>query len=192
LAVFRAALHALERRRGAPGEGLKSPLIKAVIAACEARQDPALAKILSLLWRFAAEAARAEARGFAQQAAADARAPSLPRSLNFSPAANDERGAPPLLAVALDAAGADTPELDAAPGWLVGGEAPHVELPIDLIARSQPAPNRKSADTPRQFVDVELTAVIVETPSLSGGRGEDDAARIESAVAAAARLERAA
>ena len=46
-------------RRG----GLKPRLVEATIAACEAERDPALAPILSLLWRFAAEAARAEATG---------------------------------------------------------------------------------------------------------------------------------
>ena len=68
------------------GDGLKLPLVQKVIDECEQLDDPALAKVLALLWRFAAEAAKAEAAqlrprgggfGFKRKAAA--------RSWNFRP-----------------------------------------------------------------------------------------------------------
>jgi uncharacterized protein (DUF2336 family) len=92
LIAFRAALRALESYDGARGEGLKLPLVEKVIAACEERNDLALAGILSLLWRFASEAAKAEARRFTRHAAAGLPAPRQPQSLLFLPAAIDERG----------------------------------------------------------------------------------------------------
>ena len=92
LIAFRAALRALESYDGARGEGLKLPLVEKVIAACEERNDLALAAILSLLWRFASEAAKAEARRFTRHAAAGLPAPRQPQSLLFLPAAIDEGG----------------------------------------------------------------------------------------------------
>ncbi len=62
LVAFRAALNAIDARGAGRGQRLKPPLIEAAIAACQACGDPALEPILSLLWRFAAEAARTEAR----------------------------------------------------------------------------------------------------------------------------------
>ena len=59
---------------GEAGEGLKLSLVQRVIDECERRDDPALGKVLALLWRFAAEAARAEAAGFAGEAIASAAA----------------------------------------------------------------------------------------------------------------------
>ena len=198
LTVFRAALHALETHRGVRGQGLESPLVDRVIEACEARNDPALAKILSLLWRFAAEAARADARSFAQQAASDARDPRLPRSLDFSPAANDERGAPPLLAAALgDAgAGADAPDLDLALDWPVGHAAPRVELP-NRPDRPLPAADLTAGAARRRGGSsaFELTGKIVEMPGLCAApddRGEAEAPPIELATGAVAGLEHAA
>ncbi len=136
LTVFRAALSAVETHRGARGDGLKLPLVEKVIALCEKRDDPALAKILSLLWRFAAEAARAEARGFARQATDLARAPRLPRSLDFSPAANDEGGESLLLTVVFDSSGAsaEAPALRAAQDHRGEGVAPLLEPPTGPIA----------------------------------------------------------
>ena len=87
--AFRAALAAIDLHGPQCGAGLKPGLVKAVIAACEARGDPALQPILSLMWRFAAEAARTEALGNPRAATR------LPPSLDFSPA-NDEWSAPPL------------------------------------------------------------------------------------------------
>ena len=72
LPAFAAALAAIKTSAGEVGGGLKLPLVQKVIDECERRDDPALAKVLALLWRFAAEAARAEAAGFARDAIASA------------------------------------------------------------------------------------------------------------------------
>ena len=85
---FARRSRAIEALGSGPRGGLKARLIEATIAACEAERDPALAPILSLLWRFAAEAARTEGRAVARAAAR----PRLPPRLDFAPA-NDEGGA---------------------------------------------------------------------------------------------------
>ena len=64
LPAFIAALAAIKTHGGEAGEGLKLSLVQRVIDECERRDDPALGKVLALLWRFAAEAARVEAAGF--------------------------------------------------------------------------------------------------------------------------------
>jgi uncharacterized protein (DUF2336 family) len=131
LVAFGAALGAIDAHGAGRGEGLKPPLIEAVIAACQARGDPALEPILSLLWRLAAEAARTEARTVAREAVG---APRLPPSLDFSPAANDEGGVP-LLAAPFDAmeAGAAALLLAAPLAGMAEDAAPRVELPADRI-----------------------------------------------------------
>ena len=92
LPAFSAALAAIKSHGGADGEGLKLKLVQRVIDECERRDDPALGKVLALLWRFAAEAARAEAAGFAREAIAAASARPLPQNLDFSPANDDAAG----------------------------------------------------------------------------------------------------
>lgn len=87
LPAFRAALGAIDIHGAGSRGGLKPRLVQTTITVCEAEHDPALAPILSLLWRFAAEAARSETRTAAH--AADT-APHLPSKLDFAPA-NDER-----------------------------------------------------------------------------------------------------
>src|SRR6202020_1344905 len=77
--AFRAALAAIKTHIGAPGDALKLPLVQKVIDACEQRDDPALTKVRALLWRFAAEAAKAEAASFAREAAASASSGRRPR-----------------------------------------------------------------------------------------------------------------
>ena len=72
LPAFRAALAAIKTHVGKLGDGLKLSLVQKVIDDCEQRDDPALAKVRALLWRFAAEAAKAEAASFAREAAASA------------------------------------------------------------------------------------------------------------------------
>ena len=62
LPLFRAALAAIAAGGAGEGESPKADLVGAVTAACEDAGDPALAPYRSLLRRFAAEAARAEAR----------------------------------------------------------------------------------------------------------------------------------
>jgi uncharacterized protein (DUF2336 family) len=101
LIAFRAALSALETQGDEGRGGLELTRVKATIAACEAGGDPALAPILSLLWRFAAEAAREEARETAREPIPDRI--SLPPRLDFSPVANDA-GEPPALAARFNAA----------------------------------------------------------------------------------------
>ncbi len=112
LPVFRAALASIGGREPSEGPGLKAELVGAVIGACEARADPALASFLALFWRFAAEAARADTRSKSRTAAA---APALPSSLDFSPA-NDDAAKREFLAPVAD-----------------NGRVPLVELPADLI-----------------------------------------------------------
>ncbi len=65
LSAFRAALAALKTYAGERTDGLKLSLVKTVIDECEQLDDPALTKVGALLWRFAAEAAKAEAARFA-------------------------------------------------------------------------------------------------------------------------------
>ena len=136
LPAFRAALAALRTDCSAGGHRLKQALIEKVIAACEERNDPALDNVLSLLWRFAAEAAKEDASGFAGRAGAAAFVERLPPSLDFSPAANDDNTAP-LLAIEL----LPPPHPDAAPPVMIPlledrseDAAPPVELPTYLIA----------------------------------------------------------
>lgn len=117
LAVFRAALAAIADLEPPEGQGLKAGVVSAVISACEASGDPALAPFLALFWRFAAEAARADASDKTGRALTT---PALTLSLDFSPA-NDDATASELLApVAGD------------------GRVPLVELPADLIRALDP------------------------------------------------------
>jgi len=95
LPAFRAALSAIETYGGTGPEGLKLRLIEEAAAACEARRDPRLEPILALLWRLAGEAARGQARELARQATRAK--PPLPPDLIFSPPANDEGAAPPVV-----------------------------------------------------------------------------------------------
>ena len=131
LVAFRAALGAIDAHGAGRGEGLKPALIEAAITVCEARRNPALEPILSLLWRLAAEAARTEARAIAREAVGASR---LPESLDFSPAANDKVGALPRSAPSDAREAAATALLLAAPiAGLADDAAPRVELRADLI-----------------------------------------------------------
>lgn len=112
---FRAALEAIAAHGAGARDGLRADLVAAVIAACEREGDPALAPFLALLWRFAAEAARSEARAALARRA-------LPPNLDFAPA-NDDRGVTDV-----------APAILAAPDGEASGEAaPLVELPADLV-----------------------------------------------------------
>ena len=115
LPAFRAALGAIETYGGAGSAGLKLRLIEETAAACEARRDPKLAPVLALLWRWAGEAAKGQARDLARRPAQPR--PPLPPGLALAPPANDARAeptlaadddgqaalAPPIRAAALDA-----------------------------------------------------------------------------------------
>ena len=96
--AFRATLVAIKAQAGMPQDGLKLSLVQKVIDQCEQLDNPALARVQALLWRFAAEAAKAEAAQFAREAAASASAGRLPPLLDFSPVNDDKDNAPKLLA----------------------------------------------------------------------------------------------
>ena len=136
LLAFRAALAAIKAQSGEGGDRLKLPLVQKVIDACEQLDDPALAKVRALLWRFAAEAAKAEAAtlrargggfGFKRSAAA---APGIfARQRQFRSRAEADRG----LWLASDRrgdAGASAPAANSGED-----KAPRVELPPELVAR---------------------------------------------------------
>ena len=134
LPAFATALDAIRTCFVEDGEGLKLTLVQRVIDECERRDDPALGKVLALLWRFAAEAARVEAAGFAREAIAFASLRQLPQSLDFSPA-NDDPSEPLMLTADF---GSPRPvpaqlEFSATPADLSEDVAPHIELPLDLI-----------------------------------------------------------
>jgi uncharacterized protein (DUF2336 family) len=135
LPAFRAALAAIKSHVGVAGEGLKLGLVQKVIDECERRADPKLAKVLALLWRFAAEAARAEAASFAREAAASASAGRLPHILDFSPV-NDDGEAPLLIADFDWPPTALAPPLELRPPEANSSEdqAPPVELPPEAVA----------------------------------------------------------
>jgi hypothetical protein len=103
--------------------------VQKVIDDCERRDDRALAKVQALLWRFAAEAAKAEAASFAREAAASAPAGRLPPILDFLPVNDDGDRAPKLIADFSRAPGGATPPHPA------GDPAPRIELPPELVAR---------------------------------------------------------
>jgi uncharacterized protein (DUF2336 family) len=136
LPAFTAALAAIKTEGREAGAGLKLKLVQRVIDECERRDDPALGKVLALLWRFAADAVRTEASGFASEAIAR----QLPFSLDFSPANDDARGALMLNAdVDWPRLSAPRLEFSATLADLSEDLAPRVELPIDLIAALEDA-----------------------------------------------------
>ena len=135
LPAFRGALAALKTHVGEPGDGLKLKLVQKVIDECEQRDDPTLAKVRALLWRFAAEAAKAEAARFAREAAQSASGGWLPPILDFSPVNDDSGQAPKLIAdLGWPPTGA-APELAAPPVNPGKDRAPRIELPRELVAR---------------------------------------------------------
>ena len=136
LPAFRAALVAMKAHAGQGGDGLKLSLVQEVIDECERRDNPALTKVLALLWRFAAEAAKAEAVGFAREAARSASPGRLPQILDFSPVNDDLAGEAPKL-IDFDwrsEVPAPPLELGAPPGELSEDQTPRVELPPELVA----------------------------------------------------------
>jgi uncharacterized protein (DUF2336 family) len=139
LPAFRAALAAIKIHGGESGDELKLKLVQKVIDHCERLDDPALAKVLALLWRFAAEAAKAEAASFAREAARSASGGRLPPILDFSPVNDDGRRAPKLLAdlsrAPVAPVRAPPLKLHAPPMNPSGDQAPRVELPPGLVAR---------------------------------------------------------
>ena len=136
LPAFRAALAAIKTDVGGVGEGVKLRLVQKAIDECERLNDPALAKVLALMWRFAASAARVEAARFAREAAGSASAGWLPQILDFSPV-NDDVGEAPMLIADFDwppTGAAPALEFSAAEAELSDDCAPPVELPPELVA----------------------------------------------------------
>jgi uncharacterized protein (DUF2336 family) len=116
LPAFRAALVALEETHVACGDQIAWTVIERVIGACESIDTPQFSKLMSLLRRFEAEAAREEARTFARDSAAYRHVPALLVDFDEPIATN----APALLAFEAPRA------LETCP--------PLVELPLDMIA----------------------------------------------------------
>jgi uncharacterized protein (DUF2336 family) len=136
LLAFRAALAAIKAQGPEGGDSLKLPLVQKVIDTCEQLDDPALAKVRALMWRFAAEAAKAEAAQFAREAGAQASVGRLPRVLEFSPVNDDQDCAPKLIAdFSRTPVGAPALEFGVVLTNTSADYAPRVELPPELVAR---------------------------------------------------------
>jgi uncharacterized protein (DUF2336 family) len=120
LPVFRAALVAIDEARATPGGELSWALIERVIATCEKINSSDLDRLMSLLRRFEAEAARQEARAFVADPAAARQAP--PLLVRLDPGSMDAEATSAPLLIAVEASA----DLEAA--------APAVELPLDRIA----------------------------------------------------------
>jgi hypothetical protein len=120
LPVFRAALVALHEAGAVRRDQLSLDLIERIIAVCEKINASELDRLMSLLRRFEAEAARQEARAFAADSAASQQAPVLLSRLDCGIIEDEAASAPLLIAV--------DPPCDSAIA------APLVELPLDRIA----------------------------------------------------------
>jgi uncharacterized protein (DUF2336 family) len=129
--AFVAALAAINSDVGEDSGELKLTLVQRVIDECEQRDDPALGKVLALLWRFAAEAARAEAAQFAREAVAR----QLPHSLDFSPA-NDDVGETLMLTMDVASPRISLAQLEFGEAQADPNEdlAPRIELPPPIVA----------------------------------------------------------
>ncbi len=90
LPAFRIAA-AAARDGGGVGVGVNHALTLKILGAVEALEDPALASVVAMLWRLAAEGARVEAREYVEQALAPAPAPA------FEDAPHEIDAAPPVL-----------------------------------------------------------------------------------------------
>jgi uncharacterized protein (DUF2336 family) len=101
LPAFRAALGALAADPASGGGQISYALTSRVIRACEELASPALAPILAMLWRFAGEGAREDAREYAAEAVVAEPAPRLPL---IEPEAWEDEAPPVLL---LDVEGAN-------------------------------------------------------------------------------------
>ncbi|MGB7974596.1 MAG: DUF2336 domain-containing protein [Roseiarcus sp.] len=136
LLAIRAGLAAIKAQAAEAGDTLKLPLVQKVIDACELIDDPALAKVRALMWRFAAEAAKVEAARFAREAASLAANGRLPPILEFSSVNDDADRAPKLIAdFSRTPLGPPPLELRAPPANPSEDKAPRVELPPELVAR---------------------------------------------------------
>jgi uncharacterized protein (DUF2336 family) len=131
LPAFRAALEGVAKLGLPRGDRISRALAERAIAACGTEGDPAAAPIRSLLARLAAEAAREDARAFAEDVVlfeppapllAQPAAPSYaPLLIDAVAAALEDSDAPPLEATCA------IPEID-------DDLAPPVQLPADMLA----------------------------------------------------------
>jgi uncharacterized protein (DUF2336 family) len=106
LAVFRAALTALDEARIAPGDQLSWVVTERVIEACEKAPTPGLENLMSLLRRYEAEAARQEARLYAAETASAHEAPPVFACLDAAPAADVAPAIAPHISLSLEAVSA--------------------------------------------------------------------------------------
>jgi hypothetical protein len=117
LAVFRTALIALDEARIAPGDQLSWIATERVIEVCEKAQAPGLEKLMSLLRRYEAEAARGEARLYAAETGSSCEGPLTFARFDVSPAADVAPAIAPHVTLSLEAVSA-----------ALGVEIPAVEL----------------------------------------------------------------
>ena len=142
---FRAALASIAAIDAPRGERLSGVLCERTIALCQARAEPGLAPMLSLLWRFSAEAARDSARKYAGESwRADQiwRAPPRLERPSYAPllieavaAALEDFDAPPIETARVQEDYC-APAVELTMAALLGedGSAPPVQLPAETLA----------------------------------------------------------
>jgi uncharacterized protein (DUF2336 family) len=141
LPAFRAALVALAGHGSLGPDGLKRDLVEAAIAACQARRDPALAPILALLGRFAAEAARIEARAVVGPRR-------RPRTFEPQIETASLEALEPLSLETLEMAGLEALDIEAPSSEPTSLVALSAETPtLELTSPSTPAPEAPSLET---------------------------------------------
>jgi len=106
LTVFRAVLIALDEARIAPGDQLSWVVTERVIEACERAQAPGLEKLMSLLRRYEAEAAREEARLYAAETASASEAPPVFTFIEAASATDVAPAIAPHISLSLEAVSA--------------------------------------------------------------------------------------
>jgi uncharacterized protein (DUF2336 family) len=210
LPALRAALVAVAARGSLGPDGLKRDLVEAAIAACQARRDPALAPILSLLGRFAAEAARIEARAVVgpRRQPRVVEAPIETSSLEAASLEAPSLEAPCLESPSLEPAGLEAPSVELACLEAPSVEPPTLEMPsrdtASLEAESLEPPGPKCAavaelaagasDVPGASAildDVAAAATASTPPAPSSSRRAPEQSRGEAAKRPARRARRA-
>jgi uncharacterized protein (DUF2336 family) len=136
LLAIRAALAAINAHAPKPSDRLNLSLVQKVIHECDRLEDASFVKVRTLLWRFAAEAAKAEAKTFAREATASAADGRLPPLLEFLPINDDEDRAPKLI-VDVSRGPVNAPILELSASSMNADEdaAPRVELPLEFVVR---------------------------------------------------------
>ena len=170
LPVFRAALVAIEEAGAAANGELSCELIQRVIAACEKLKSADLDRLMALLRRFEAEAARQQARAFAAQATAAPAAP--PVLIRLEPGALEGPGAPLLLAMDAPAEAA-APPVELPPDEAA---APPVELLADEVAPLPAEPPADEAAAPPDEPPADEAAASPDEPPPDEAAGLIEAA----------------